>query len=303
MNNTPPPGWYDDGQGGQRWWDGGQWAAPGEAPSAPASPPPSGPPPSGPPPSGPPPSGYPGQQPGHGPTEQGYGQYGTQADHAQPYPGGGQPRKKKTGLILGIVGAVVALAVVAVVLILVLTGGDDDNGGGGGQDADPADTVQEFIDALKDDDCDAAAALTTGDAAEDVEECETEGTEAFDDIDFEVGESDVDGDTATVPVTVTSSGFEETASFELEKVDGDWLISSLDGDGEEPTADAPSAGSVTPDLPSDVPTDLPTDLPSDFLSDLPSDFPSEFLSEFPTDFPTDFLTDLPTDFPTDFPTE
>lgn len=23
--NSPPPGWYTDGQGGQRWWDGNQW--------------------------------------------------------------------------------------------------------------------------------------------------------------------------------------------------------------------------------------------------------------------------------------
>lgn len=25
MNQTTPPGWYPDGQGGQRWWDGNQW--------------------------------------------------------------------------------------------------------------------------------------------------------------------------------------------------------------------------------------------------------------------------------------
>ena len=44
---STPPGWYPDGQGGQRWWDGNQWTehtqqggsadAPG-APAAPASP-------------------------------------------------------------------------------------------------------------------------------------------------------------------------------------------------------------------------------------------------------------------------
>ena len=22
---TVPPGWYDDGHGGMRWWDGTQW--------------------------------------------------------------------------------------------------------------------------------------------------------------------------------------------------------------------------------------------------------------------------------------
>ena len=25
MTQSTPPGWYPDGQGGQRWWDGNQW--------------------------------------------------------------------------------------------------------------------------------------------------------------------------------------------------------------------------------------------------------------------------------------
>ena len=41
--STTPPGWYPDGQGGQRWWDGNQWTehtqpAQGDAPEAPAAP-------------------------------------------------------------------------------------------------------------------------------------------------------------------------------------------------------------------------------------------------------------------------
>jgi hypothetical protein len=40
---TTPPGWYPDGQGGQRWWDGTQWTEhtqppAGGAPAAPAAP-------------------------------------------------------------------------------------------------------------------------------------------------------------------------------------------------------------------------------------------------------------------------
>jgi hypothetical protein len=27
MSATPPPGWYPDGQGNTRWWDGSEWAA------------------------------------------------------------------------------------------------------------------------------------------------------------------------------------------------------------------------------------------------------------------------------------
>lgn len=32
--STPPPGWYPDGAGGWRWWDGQRWGAP--APQGPA---------------------------------------------------------------------------------------------------------------------------------------------------------------------------------------------------------------------------------------------------------------------------
>jgi len=38
---STPPGWYPDGQGGQRWWDGAQWTEhtqPPAAPQAPAAP-------------------------------------------------------------------------------------------------------------------------------------------------------------------------------------------------------------------------------------------------------------------------
>jgi hypothetical protein len=44
MNQSTPPGWYPDGQGGQRWWDGNQWTEhtlppdTSDRPSAPAQP-------------------------------------------------------------------------------------------------------------------------------------------------------------------------------------------------------------------------------------------------------------------------
>ena len=36
---TTPPGWYDDGQGALRWWDGAQWTDHVHAPDAPGEPP------------------------------------------------------------------------------------------------------------------------------------------------------------------------------------------------------------------------------------------------------------------------
>ena len=31
---STPPGWYPDGQGGQRWWDGTQWTEHTQPPQA-----------------------------------------------------------------------------------------------------------------------------------------------------------------------------------------------------------------------------------------------------------------------------
>lgn len=36
--STTPPGWYDDGHGAQRWWDGAQWTEHTQAPDAAAAP-------------------------------------------------------------------------------------------------------------------------------------------------------------------------------------------------------------------------------------------------------------------------
>lgn len=118
------------------------------------------------------------------------------------------------------------------------------------------------------------------------------------DVTFEVGEARVDGDDATVPVTLSddSAGLfpgELTLDLELVKTDGVWLIDGFD------------LGSLFDDLP-----DLSSDLdPDELLSDFPSDFPSDFLSDFDpddflSDFPSDFLSDFnPEDFMSDFPTE
>ncbi|HWJ08362.1 MAG TPA: DUF2510 domain-containing protein [Nocardioides sp.] len=157
---TTPPGWYPDGQGGQRWWDGTQWTEhtqppEGGAPAAPAAP------------ATPPPSDQAtvvapnraadfnqgGAQPGYGqPQQQPYGQQGGQPGgqqgwgqpgQQQPYGGGGygqpgygqpgygqpgygQPggggggKGKGKGKLFAIIGGLVVALLLAVVIVFVL---------------------------------------------------------------------------------------------------------------------------------------------------------------------------------------
>jgi hypothetical protein len=296
-----PPGWYPDGQGGQRWWDGLEWAA-AEAPQ-PTLPLPTVPPPSGPPPSGPPPASPPGEPPyaAYPPPPPG-------ATSAAATPGSGSPRNTK--VLLAVVGGLVGVAVLAIVLVLALGGSD------GPSSDDPAATVQAFFDAAEDGDCDAALELLT-DAGRDLldaDDCESGVPVDDGDVSYDIGDAEVDGDAATVAVTVRDAsadlGLDEvTLDFALLRTDDVWLI---DGFG---------IGGLPEDLPDDLTSELPSELdpgelpelpedfedfdPEDFLSDLPSDFdPEDFLSDFPTDFdPEDLLSDFPTDLFTDLPTE
>ncbi|MGH3746535.1 MAG: hypothetical protein ACRDT8_03960 [Micromonosporaceae bacterium] len=158
---TQPPGYQGQPGGYDPYGQGGGYGAPYGQPSGPPAGygQPSGPPagygqPSGPPagygqPSGPP-AGYDpyGQQPGgYGQPAGGYGGPG----YGQP---GGMlpmgfppaaPKKSSTGLILGIVGGVVALALLGVVAFIFL--------GGSGS---PTAVVESYLVAVKDQDVDAA---------------------------------------------------------------------------------------------------------------------------------------------------
>lgn len=124
MSGQVGPGWYADGAGGERWWDGQQWtdqSRPAQPSAQPA-----------------------GQQFGQLPGQP--GQFGQQP--GQPGP---QPTKKR-GLLI---------AVVAVVVVLVLVGGslaayfvfrdsdDDERGGGGGtSDSGPEAVAEEYAEAF-----------------------------------------------------------------------------------------------------------------------------------------------------------
>lgn len=282
MSSTTPPGWYDDGQGGRRWWDGTAWAAPGQGPAEtqgfqsyeqqPSYAQPSGPPPA------------------YAP-QQGYGQ--------QPY--GQQPApKKRTGLIIGIVVALVLVGggILAAVLLL---GGSD-----GPSSDDPTATVQAFVDAARDGDCDAIDDLLTAEGKKQFPagDCE-EGIDAAargegidpDDVEIEVGDATEDGDTAIVPVSYTAPGEESfDLDYSLVKQDGAWLIDGLDlgGLGDVELPDVPG-GTDLPDLP-DVPSFDPGDIPTDFLTDFPTDIPTD-----PEDLQS-YLDELESQF-SDFPTE
>jgi hypothetical protein len=310
MSNTTPPGWYDDGQGSRRWWDGSQWAAPGQGPSeTPQQPTPT--------------QQLPQQTPGYGTPAYGapqgdqpaYGQqpgYGQQAGRYGQQPGFGAPnqppKKKKTGLIIGIVAGLLLIAAAIVAAILLLRGSDDT-----ASSDDPTETVQNYIDAGQDGDCEAAVAALTDDLQKQIDaDCDKDFDPAKsledlgvnpDDLDYKVGKAEIDGDKATVPVTVSGLGDalggqdEISSDYQLVKQDGTWLISGFAPTGVD-TGDLPDG------LPGDLPTDgLPSELPSDFPSELPSDFPTELPSDFPTDFPTSeeeldqYLQDLESQFP------
>lgn len=324
--SSAPAGWYPDGEGGQRWWDGTQWGPVGQPPAAEPSPPttpmPTTPPPSSPPQYDPPRSAAPGYG---GPPEPGQAQpgYGTPYAAAAGFPPPGQDPSgagasgKNTKLLLAIVGGLVGLVVLVIVLVLALGGGN------GPSSDDPAETVSSFFDAARDGDCDAAFDLLTDNAkatmGADPDDCDSvdPADGLGEDVAIDVGEARIDGDDATVPVTLKDDSGDLgpgdfTLDLEMKKVDGAWLIdgfgfgSLFDGLSDDLLSDLPT--DVNPDdFLSDLPTDFLSDLdPGDFPSDFPSDFlsdfnPEDYLSDFPTDFnPDDFLSELPTDFFTEF---
>jgi hypothetical protein len=315
--NTAPPGWYDDGKGGQRWWDGSRWGPEGQPPATPTTPMPTSPPPTSPPPTIATPTSAP-------PTSAPQPSYGTAGAAAAGYPPPGPdygtpstagPGNRK-GLLIGLIGGLVGVVVLVIILVIAL-------GGSGPSSDDPAETVQSFFDAARDGDCDAAVELLTDNAQEtlDPDDCESaDPAEEFgDSVELEVGDAEIDGDDATVPVSLAVDPDSEeleglgslipsdvTIDFQLTKVDGAWLIDDF-GFGSllenlPDFSDLPD--DPFSDLPEDPFSDLPTDLFSDFPTDLFSDFPTDLFSDFPTDFdPEDFLSDFPTDLFTDLPTE
>ncbi len=249
MTQSTPPGWYPDGEGGQRWWDGNQWTEhilPPETSDRPAPTPAEQPVQPGPsdvtrvrppvdaapavpaaPEAGQPPTALPTQVAGPGaglPGQPEYfaqpGQPGQPAWQAQPYAGassGGGISGKIIALIAG--GAAVLIALV-IVVVLVL--------GGGGS---PQSVVEDFIDA---DSCSDAEKLVTDDFQEEFGECSEDQLGGFGDdgdFDVEIKDEEIDGDEATVEVEtsgeIAGEELSQTITFSLVKDDGDWKIDGI----------------------------------------------------------------------------
>lgn len=219
---STPAGWYPDGQGGQRWWDGARWTDHVQPPAAPAAP--SAPPAAATPPAGgfdpnqtvvaPPRGDRPGQAPayGQGPAgQQPAGPPPGAPPWQAPYAGGavGGGGKSGKGKIIGAVVAVVVLLVVGLVLLFTVV-----LGGSG-----PADAAEDYLEAQADGDQEAVCALTS--------------TESQDEI-FEVYE--VDDCAAFVAAFEDQEGFEDFASL-LDDVEVDVEIGDVEEDGESATVD------------------------------------------------------------------
>lgn len=139
---TTPPGWYDDGSGTQRWWDGSRWTQHTHAgPPAPMAPQPRSSQPFSEPPtySQTPPIPQPGYQPAHRGYEprdaHGYqpAAFAGQQPGYSTYPAGGASSggTGRTGVIVGIVVAAVAAVAITIVAVLMMRGGNDQAQGGG----------------------------------------------------------------------------------------------------------------------------------------------------------------------------
>lgn len=151
---STPPGWYDDGSGTQRWWNGTTWGEQSPPPAFPAGGLPGQP-------------GFPGGQPGQ--------------------PGQPTPGPRRTGLVIALVVALVAVVALVVVVLVLALGGDDDRDDSSDRDGDrdrdarPSATVTSPTfdlptDASEDDFC--AAMQVAGE--EIVDQSSQEGDETVD---------------------------------------------------------------------------------------------------------------------------
>ena len=246
MNQSTPPGWYPDGQGGQRWWDGNQWTehtlpppepqvsdrpAPAEPPAQPGPsdvtqvrPPAPAPRPATARPRPKRASPRPRCRPRWPDREPAYpARQATQ----QPSSPAGRPASRVSQVSRvsprgrasstpahprggGISSKVIALigGAVAVLIVLVILFVVVLGGGGG-----PKGTVEDYFSAIQDQDCDFIDHLSEDNRELlDKDECEDDkdaffsGEDTCEDSDIEITDEKEDGDKATVEYEVTGGG-------------------------------------------------------------------------------------------------
>ena len=121
------------------------------------------------------------------------------------------------------------LACLVLALSLATACGDDDDGGsGGGSDEDKITAAIETFANGGPDACDVLTDEYVEELAGGREECPEQAGEV-EELDVEVENVQVDGDTATADATAEG----ETAIIELEKDGDDWKISNAAGEAEE----------------------------------------------------------------------
>jgi hypothetical protein len=183
------------------------------------------------------------------------GSYGNGAPgQAGPYGAGGQPpygmapRPDRTPWIVG--GAILAVAAIALVLAFTVFKPDQKDGAKN-QGGSPKQAVQSLLNAVRAHDLDGALKVTTGSARDLLTQLKRGGGKLdtvagapIGDISFAIGEPQMDGDTARVPVSGTYQGQSQSTIIRTQKVDGVWLVSHL--------------GLLQGDEPVDSPTDEPT---------------------------------------------
>ncbi len=263
---STPPGWYPDGQGGQRWWDGTQWTEhtqppEGGASGAPATPPTPGPTdqatvvapnraadfnqggaqpgygqpaqqqPYGQQP-GQPAYGQPGQAGGQPGGQPGWGQPGQQPYGQQGFggPGYGQPTGggggKGKGKLFAIIGGLVALLVLAIVAVFVLV-----KVVGG---SDPKSVTEDYLKAQSEADVKTLCELSTKDAQDDEFE------------EYDVDNCDDYVDAAQEDLDKSFKEFEDAAGESFEDILDDWEytydIKDAEEDGDTARVDWTSKG-------------------------------------------------------------
>ncbi len=104
-----------------------------------------------------------------------------------------------------------SLTVAALVFVVGCAAGDD-----------PADTTEQFFQAMKDNDFEKGKELVTKDSIKDMKEPKDD--EKIDMTDLTIGDAKVDGDKATVPTSFKVDGKEVKLDTVLVKEEGAWKI-------------------------------------------------------------------------------